>query len=92
VGKSLITQDPFSPDRFLVATEDGVVKCFDARANKNIFTIHAHDAACSALSLSSSLPGCLVTGSSDKTVKVWDIKNGTPSCLVSRDVNVVCLC
>lgn len=83
--------DPFSSERFLVSTEDGLVRYHDIRADPSvpIFTINAHDAAVSALNLSAKIPGLLVTGSSDKMVKVWNIKNNTPTCLISRDVEVV---
>ncbi|KAI9094615.1 WD40-repeat-containing domain protein [Phlyctochytrium arcticum] len=85
-----IKWDPFHSERFYVSTEDGLVQCFDARTSGSapIFTLHAHDGAVSALDVSPLLDGLLITGSTDKTVKVWNIKDAKPSCLVSRDLNL----
>ncbi|KAI9203673.1 WD40-repeat-containing domain protein [Polychytrium aggregatum] len=81
--------DPFHPERFFVSTEDGIVKCYDARSPKDsLFTVHAHDGAVSALDVSRIVDGLLVTGSTDKTVKLWNIKDNKPSCICSRDVGV----
>jgi periodic tryptophan protein 1 len=99
--------DPFQAERFYVSTEDGLVKAFDARmaaaasqSTQPLFTIHAHDAPVSALDLSPTVPGLMVTGSADKTVKVWSIPTGSsasaPSsssgkqvrCLATRDLQV----
>ncbi|KAJ3359306.1 hypothetical protein HDU91_004970 [Kappamyces sp. JEL0680] len=75
--------------RNLVSTEDGVVQSFDVRSPKNgpIFTLHAHDSAVSSLDLNPFIPGCLVTGSGDKNVKVWSLKEAQPKCLFSRDLD-----
>ncbi|KAI8914284.1 WD40-repeat-containing domain protein, partial [Gorgonomyces haynaldii] len=82
--------DPIQAERFYVSTEDGIVGCFDARSpNQTVFTLHAHDDAVSALDVSPHLPGCLVTGSADKTVKIWNIKDDKPTNLVSRDIGAV---
>ncbi|KAJ3329329.1 hypothetical protein HDU76_008125 [Blyttiomyces sp. JEL0837] len=82
--------DPFKPERFLVSTEDGLVRCYDGRnsGSNPIYTIHAHDAAVSALDISATVPGLIATGSADKTVKIWSTKDDQLKCLVSRDLNV----
>ncbi|KAJ3306874.1 hypothetical protein HDV03_003911 [Kappamyces sp. JEL0829] len=81
--------DPFKAEIFYVSTEDGVVQSFDVRSPKNgpIFTLHAHDSAVSSLDLNPFIPGCLVTGSGDKNVKVWSLKEAQPKCLFSRDLD-----
>ncbi|KNC97159.1 rRNA-processing protein PWP1 [Spizellomyces punctatus DAOM BR117] len=85
-----IKWDPFHPERFFVSTEDGLVKCFDARQSGTapLFTLHAHDAAVSSFDVSPVIEGLLVTGSTDKMVKVWNVKDAKPSCLVSRDLDL----
>ncbi|KAI8919859.1 WD40-repeat-containing domain protein [Powellomyces hirtus] len=85
-----IKWDPFHPERFFVSTEDGLVKTFDARQSGSdpIFTLHAHDGPVSSMDVSSVVEGLMVTGSPDKLVKVWNIKDEKPSCLVSRDLDL----
>ncbi|RIB07947.1 WD40-repeat-containing domain protein [Gigaspora rosea] len=83
--------DPFSPQYFYVSTESGLVLCFDARNSDKIapvFTLHAHDAAVTSLDVNRLVKGCMITGSTDKMVKVWDIKDMKPTIVTSRDLGV----
>ena len=81
---------PWRTHEWFVATEAGLVQCFDGRmmGETALYTIHAHDLAVSAMDLSRTRPGCLVTGSADRTVKVWNVGGGSPSVVTSRDVGV----
>ncbi|CAG8770225.1 13988_t:CDS:2, partial [Cetraspora pellucida] len=81
--------DPFSPQYFYVSTESGLVLCFDTRNSDKttpVFTLHAHDASVTSLDVNRSVRGCLVTGSTDRMVKVWNIKDMKPSIVTSRDL------
>ncbi|CAN1194239.1 Periodic tryptophan protein 1 homolog [Linum perenne] len=85
--------DPHSSHSFVVSLEDGTVQAFDIRTAtcgvtcdlKPSYTIHAHDKAVCTVAYNPSVPNLLATGSTDKTVKVWDISNNQPSCVASNN-------
>eukprot|EP00128_Syssomonas_multiformis_P017046 Colp12_sorted_trinity150504_noHs@36386 len=82
-----MTWNAFEPTNFLVSGEDGNVWCIDARVtDKPVFMLSAHDKATSCLALSHHVPGLLVTGSADKSVKVWDIAGGKPEFVIGREL------
>lgn len=80
---------------------------FDARAlpsSSNLagavcpsrFTLQAHDGAASALDVNPHLRGCLVTGGTDKLVKLWNVDTAAEggavknvTLVTSRDLGVV---
>jgi len=82
--------NPHKPELFYVSTEDGLVKCFDARTNnsKELFTLQAHDGPVSALDVNPLISDCIITGSVDKQVRIWNIANNQPSCVISRNLDV----
>lgn len=62
----------------MVSLENGGVVCYDARNNKQpMFSFEAHKESCTDLDISPKIPGMLVTCSTDKAVKIWDV-SGTP--------------
>lgn len=81
--------NPFSPEQFVASTEDGMVFCFDARkSDAPLYKIKAHDMEVCGLSFSKHVPGCLVTTSGDKVVKVWDITDNKPTCVSSQQLDL----
>lgn len=59
------------------------------------FTLSAHDGAVSSLDVNPHIKGCLVTGGTDKLVKVWNVVDDADggkrnvSLVTSRDLGVV---
>lgn len=78
----------FKPFQFLACTDQGNVYCMDIRQEKPLFTLGAHSKPITGLSLSSQIPGLLVTTSEDKTMKVWDIQGEAPSHVFSRNLQM----
>jgi periodic tryptophan protein 1 len=80
--------DPYQADNFYVSMEDGIVQCYNARVggSKPVFTLHAHDLAVTSIDVNPHIEGFFVTGSADKTAKLWHVKDGKPSCLATRDL------
>ncbi|WFD45243.1 rRNA-processing protein [Malassezia psittaci] len=88
-------------ESFMVAMENGVVQGFDARKMSSTpsndgaqFTLVAHDSACTALDISPHIPGCFVTGGTDRQVKVWSMddedteKPRSINLVTARDLSV----
>ncbi|KAM3334970.1 hypothetical protein ACQJBY_029404 [Aegilops geniculata] len=87
--------DPHNEHTFVVSLENGTVQAFDTRTASShsncgqpMFTLHAHDKAVSSISFTSSTPNLLATGSTDNTVKLWDLSNNQPSCVASLNPNL----
>ena len=87
--------DPHDVNYFYVTTEDGMIHYNDSRmapktpeASKAVWTLQAHHEAISAFDVNPNIPGFLATGSSDKTVKLWNVQASGPSMVVSRNVEV----
>ena len=91
---------------FFISLDNGLVQSFDARtlsttptalsSSKPLWTLSAHDKAVSALDYSKHVRGFLVTGGTDKTVKLWNTLDGSKadgdikiSLVASRDLGVV---
>lgn len=86
---------------FVVALENGVVQGFDARRLSStltpdaaLFTLVAHDGACTTLDVSPHIPGCLLTGGTDRQVKLWSVDDEhaerprSINLVTSRDLDV----
>lgn len=87
--------DPYDPNFFYVTTDSGRVYCHDVRnaatdpgAAKPVWTLQAHDSSVSSFDVNAHIPGFLVTGSTDKTVKLWNVADNKPNMVVSRKMEV----
>ncbi|KAI1083086.1 WD40 repeat-like protein [Whalleya microplaca] len=87
--------DPHDPNFFYVSTENGIIHYHDIRnapsnpsASKPVWTLQAHDESLSSFDINAHVPGFMATGSTDKTVKLWNIQPTGPAVLVSRNLDV----
>ncbi|EAW08443.1 rRNA-processing protein PWP1 [Aspergillus clavatus NRRL 1] len=87
--------DMHDPNFFYVTTDGGMVYRFDIRnipatpkESKPVWTLQAHDSSVSSFDINPAIPGFLVTGSTDKQVKLWNVENDKPSMVVSRKLEV----
>ncbi|KAI0392870.1 WD40 repeat-like protein [Xylariaceae sp. FL0594] len=87
--------DPHDPNFFYVSTEKGMIHYFDIRnapstpsASKPVWTLQAHDESLSSFDINPHVPGYMATGSTDKTVKLWNIQPSGPAMVVSRNLDV----
>ncbi|KAJ5648584.1 hypothetical protein N7490_004956 [Penicillium lividum] len=87
--------DPHDPNFFYVTTDGGQVYRYDVRnvpatpaESKPVWTLQAHDSSVSSFDINRTIPGFLVTGSTDKEVKLWNVENDKPSMVVSRKLDV----
>ena len=87
--------DPHDSNYFYVTTENGIIHIYDTRnapatpeGSKAVWQLQAHDESISSFDINSVIPGFLATGSTDKTVKLWNVQPSGPSMVVSRNVDV----
>jgi len=78
----------FNPYMCIAATDAGTVHAIDVRNEKTLWTLSAHTEEVTSISLSSQCPGCMVTTSADKTMKVWDILNDKPEFVMEQPSKV----
>lgn len=83
--------DPHDPNFFYVTTDAGMVYRFDVRNvpatpadSKPVWSLQAHDSSISSFDINPTVPGFLVTGSTDKQVKLWSVQDNKPTMVVSR--------
>ncbi|KAK9467863.1 WD40-repeat-containing domain protein [Lipomyces arxii] len=87
--------DPHESNYFYVSTESGRVYYYDARTapasvgkSKPVWTLQAHDSEVSTMDVNSHVKGLIATGSTDQTVKLWNVADNKPSLVSSRDIGV----
>ncbi|XP_061176441.1 periodic tryptophan protein 1 homolog [Saccostrea echinata] len=83
-----ILWDKFNQTNFYATTDKGHVFYMDKRSAKPVFTLSAHSEAVTGLCQSSSVPGLLVTTSTDKTMKIWDVQDNKPSTVLERNLKL----
>ncbi|KAH8602586.1 WD40-repeat-containing domain protein [Bisporella sp. PMI_857] len=87
--------NPHDPNFFFVSTENGIIHYHDIRKapsdpalSKPVWTLQAHDESVSSFDINPVIPGFMVTGSTDKQVKLWNLQASGPTMVVSRNLEV----
>ena len=87
--------DPHDSNIFYVTTESGFVYCNDVRNNpkspessKPLWSLQAHDAAVSSFDVNPYIPGYLVSGSTAKEIKLWNVQPTGPCLVTSRNLDI----
>jgi periodic tryptophan protein 1 len=77
-------------NEFYVSTEHGRIHKFDARQESRcLWTLQAHDADVTSFDVNNFVDGYMVTASTDKTTKLWNLSSSSgPSLILSRDLDV----
>jgi periodic tryptophan protein 1 len=85
-----IRWDPHSPSHFYVALESGFVHYYDVRngGSKPLYMVQAHDGPVSAMDVNPLVPGCIATGGTDKSIKVWNTVDNKPSMVTKRNFDL----
>ncbi len=79
----------FEPNQFLSSDNTGSVYICDIRQDKPLNVVKAHESATTGLSLSSKVPGLLVTASEEEYVKIWDVQGGNFDLVHSKKLKIV---
>ncbi|KAJ3430251.1 wd40 repeat family [Anaeramoeba flamelloides] len=74
-GVEDVEWNPHDPNSFGSVADDQTLKIFDTRTKTHTLNIIAHKEEVNSLSFSPFYPNLIVTGSSDKCVALWDIRN-----------------
>ena len=74
--------------QFFVGTSEGFLHEFDARTNAELHKVQAHSGGVTSLTESVKMPGCVVSVSEDKTVKLWDARDTPMTEVVSKTLNM----
>lgn len=75
---------------FVCSLESGIVQSYDIRSpSASIWTLQAHDTACTAVDISPHIPHCLLTASSDRSIKLWSLSPSSTDTSHPAAINLV---
>ncbi|KAG5439324.1 hypothetical protein PCK2_000860 [Pneumocystis canis] len=89
--------DLHDPFHFYVCTDSGMVylldtrnPCSNSKHINSIWTLQAHDGPISAFDINSFVKGYFITGSTDKSIKLWNEygNDGGPNMILSKNIGV----
>lgn len=74
---------------FYVGSDRGQIYKFDGRQDaKPLWTLQAHDLEITSFAVNNFVNDFLATASSDHLVKLWDLRDGKPTMILSKDFDV----
>ncbi|KAJ1030372.1 hypothetical protein NDA16_001281 [Ustilago loliicola] len=69
-----------SASHLLCSLESGIVQSYDIRSPTTpLWTLQAHDTAATAVDISPHIPNSILTASSDRTIKLWNLSTSSPT-------------
>jgi periodic tryptophan protein 1 len=92
--------DPHNPNCFFVSTESGMIHYHDTRkilsleftkttkSQAPVWKLQAHDESVPCFDINRVIPGYMATGSTDRTVKLWNLTSTGPTLVTSRNFDV----
>ena len=61
----------------------------DIRMDAPVVTLKAHEESIGSFSMSSTVPGLLLTGSEDESVKIWDVSSSSIELVHTKQFKIV---
>ncbi len=80
--------NPHQASCFAIGEENGLVHYVDSRNQKSLFQLQAHPKSTTSLDWHPTISNCLLTGSVDKSFKVWKVQDNIPVCVLSREPGI----
>lgn len=79
-----------SSSQFLSSLESGIVQSFDIRnPSTPLWTLQAHDTAATAVDISPHIPNAILTASSDRSIKLWNLTTSDSTTTPPSAINLV---
>lgn len=81
---------PWKPNHLLVALDTGLVQEFNVLSpQRPVWTLSAHESACTSIDYSPHIRGCLLTASLDRTLKLWHVSESDDATKAKREISLV---
>ncbi|KAG9078853.1 SCF ubiquitin ligase complex subunit cdc4 [Ceratobasidium sp. UAMH 11750] len=75
-GSSVVTCALISHGRIITASDDHEIHVYSPETGERLHTMKEHEGGVWALAVSPNYPNILVSGSTDQTIRIWDLSTG----------------